>query len=82
MKFDHVFCSDLKRTRATCANVLKASEQNYEVEYTDHIREQNFGTWQGKPLSEKAEANKNIVGDPRIWNDHIKNNHQTMVSDN
>lgn len=46
----HVFCSDLLRTRQTSAHYLEVSE--VAISYTPWLRERNFGDLRGKPYSE------------------------------
>ena len=48
-RFDLAFCSDLQRTRTTAAGILAALEPQPPVEYSELLREWNFGAHEERP---------------------------------
>jgi len=56
--FDAVFSSDLVRAKRT-AEIIAADRQ-LAINTTHLIRERFFGNWEGKPISEFVEANKQL----------------------
>lgn len=51
-RFDLAFCSDLQRTRTTAAGILDALAAQPPVEYTELLREWNFGSHEERPAAE------------------------------
>ena len=59
-KFDVIYSSDLSRAVET-AEIL-AEKFNLSVRTTPHLRETNFGDWEGKSIKELAEAHPKSFG--------------------
>lgn len=51
-RFDLVLCSDLQRTRTTADGILAALEPQPPIEFTELLREWNFGSHEERPAAE------------------------------
>jgi len=58
IKFDIIYCSDLKRALKTAQIIKERNYYNVEIIIDNRLREQNMGIWEGMNFNEVLNENK------------------------